>query len=70
MGIYGGDEMLNGILRVTGGRASLELARIVFGRSQELIQWMYRHGVLLVKAFRGALHLSRINAFFIGGGGS
>jgi tricarballylate dehydrogenase len=69
-GIYGRDEMLNDILRVTGGGASLELARIVVGRSQELIQWMYRYGVPLVKAFRGALHLSRANAFFIGGGGS
>lgn len=37
MGIYGGDEMLNDIVRVTGGRANLELARIVVGRSQELI---------------------------------
>jgi aspartate oxidase len=70
MGIYGGDGMLNDILRVTGGRAKLELARVVVGRSRELIRWMYRYGVPLVKAFRGALHLSRANAFFIGGGGS
>jgi tricarballylate dehydrogenase len=67
-GIYSRDEMLNDILRVTGGRTNLELARIVVERSQELIQWMYRHGVPLVKAYRGALHLSRTNAFFIGGG--
>ena len=45
MGIYGGDGMLNGILRVTGGRASLELARIVVGRSQELMHSSWAVGV-------------------------
>ena len=45
MGIYGRDGMLNGILRVTGGRASLELARVVVGRSRELMHSSWVVGV-------------------------
>jgi tricarballylate dehydrogenase len=67
-GVYSRDEMLNDILRVTGGKTNIELAKLVVERSQELVLWMYKHGVPLVKAFRGTLHLSRTNAFFMGGG--
>jgi hypothetical protein len=45
MGIYGGDEMLNDIVRVTGGRAKLELARVVVGRSRELMHSSWVVGV-------------------------
>jgi tricarballylate dehydrogenase len=45
MGIYGGDEMLNDIVRVTGGRTNLELARVVVGRSRELMHSSWVVGV-------------------------
>jgi len=45
MGIYGGDEMLNDIVRVTGGKANLELARVVVGRSRELMHSSWVVGV-------------------------
>jgi len=56
------------LLSVTGGDTDLDLARLVIERSYEIPEFMVKHGVKLQKAYSGTPHLSRTNAFFLGGG--
>ncbi|MEM1610411.1 MAG: FAD-dependent tricarballylate dehydrogenase TcuA [Sulfolobales archaeon] len=67
-GPYTEEEFLRDLLSVTGGETDLDLARLVIERSHDIPGFMVKHGVRLQRAYRGALHLSRTNAFFLGGG--
>lgn len=65
---YTEEEFHADLLKVTGGRTDEALARQVIGASADCPQWMARHGVRFQGSLRGTLHLSRTNAFFLGGG--
>jgi tricarballylate dehydrogenase len=64
---YTEDDFFADLLRVT--RTTDEpLARLVVSRSASCPEWMRRRGVRFQSSLRGALHLARTNAFFLGGG--
>jgi tricarballylate dehydrogenase len=65
---YPEEEFWQDLLKVTGGRTSEPLARLVIRQSHHLRGWMRRHGVHFQPSLSGTLHLSRTNAFFMGGG--
>lgn len=67
-GAYLEDEFWDDLLRVTSGRTNEKLARLTIRESCDLGVWMMRHGAQFQTAMRGTLHLSRTNAFFLGGG--
>ncbi|MBI5627688.1 MAG: FAD-dependent tricarballylate dehydrogenase TcuA, partial [Candidatus Rokubacteria bacterium] len=67
-GAYGEDEFWNDLFRVTGGETNEDLARLTIRESAGLGDWMAEHGVRWQRPLRGTLHLSRTNAFFLGGG--
>ena len=54
--------------KVTGGITNEALARLVIRSSAHCRSWMRQHGVLFKPSLSGTLHLSRTNAFFMGGG--
>jgi len=68
LGAYPEEEFWNDLLKVTGGETSEELARLVIRASSSCRAWMWRHGVRFQPSLAGTLHLSRTNAFFMGGG--
>jgi len=65
---YAEDEYFDDLLRVTGGRTDEALARLTIRTSARLRPWMRNHGVRFQPSLGGTLHLSRTNAFFLGGG--
>jgi tricarballylate dehydrogenase len=65
---YSEEEFLADLLRVNGGETNDTLARLVIQQSAGCADWMTRYGVRLQTSLRGTLHLSRTNAFFLGGG--
>lgn len=67
-GPYPEDEFFEDLLRVTGGQTNEELARFTIRESNNVGEWMQQHGCMFQPAMRGTLHLSRTNAFFLGGG--
>lgn len=67
-GPYLEEEFYEDLLRVTGGETNPELARFTIQQSNNVGEWMQRHGCMFQPAMRGTLHLSRTNAFFLGGG--
>jgi len=67
-GVHPEEELLEDLLRVGGGKANMDLARLVCRESKTLFQWMTDHGVRWQPALKGTLHLSRTNLFFLGGG--
>ncbi len=67
-GSYPEEEFWQDLLKVTGGQTNEELARLVIRESAHCREWMYRHGVRFQASLSGTLHLSRTNAFFMGGG--
>jgi tricarballylate dehydrogenase len=67
-GPYPEEEFWEDLLRVTGGKTNEELARFTIRESDNLGAWMERHGCKFQPSMRGTLHLSRTNAFFLGGG--
>ena len=67
-GAYTEDEFHDDLLRVNGGETDESLARLLIERSKGCAAWMTGHGVRFQAALRGTLHLSRTNAFFLGGG--
>jgi tricarballylate dehydrogenase len=67
-GTYPEEEFWQDLLKVTGGETSERLARMVIRESAGCRQWMSEHGVRFQSSLRGTLHLSRTNAFFLGGG--
>jgi len=67
-GVYSEDEFLQDLYNVTGGETNEELARQTVRLSAQCRNWMRRHGVHFQPSLSGTLHLSRTNAFFMGGG--
>lgn len=67
-GTYTEEEYWNDLLKVTEGETNEKLARLVIRASDTCRTWMMEHGVRFQPSLTGALHLSRTNAFFLGGG--
>ena len=67
-GSYSFDEYWDDLIQVTGGETNQTLARITLEESATCREWMTQHGVRFQPALGGTLHLSRTNAFFLGGG--
>jgi tricarballylate dehydrogenase len=67
-GPYLEEEFYDDLLRVTGGNTDEEMARFTIRESNNIGAWMTRHGCKFQPSMRGTLHLSRTNAFFLGGG--
>ncbi len=65
---YPEEEFWQDLLKVTGGVTSEKLARLAIRDSGRCRDWMRRHGVHFQPSLTGTLHLSRTNAFFMGGG--
>ena len=65
---YPEEEFWQDLLKVTGGITDEHLARTVIRDSAVCRPWMRRHGVHFQPSLAGTLHLSRTNAFFMGGG--
>jgi len=65
---YPEEEFWQDLLKVTGGATDEALARLVIRASSNCRDWMRRHGVRFQPSLSGTLHLSRTNAFFMGGG--
>jgi len=65
---YPEEEFWQDLLKVTGGQTNEALARLVIRESSRCRDWMRRHGVRFQPSLSGTLHLSRTNAFFMGGG--
>jgi tricarballylate dehydrogenase len=67
-GAYPEEEYWNDYYRVTGGLGNQELAKMTVHESAGVLDWMRAHGVRFQPAISGTLHLSRTNAWFLGGG--
>lgn len=67
-GPYLEEEFWDDLMRVTGGKTNEALARFTIRESNNIGVWMTRHGCKFQPSMRGTLHLSRTNAFFLGGG--
>jgi len=67
-GPYSEEEFLKDLLDVTSGNTNFELAREVIKESRYVKKFMDENGVKWQKSISGTLHLSRTNAFFLGGG--
>jgi len=65
---YPEEEFWQDLLKVTGGATDEKLARLAIRASGTCRPWMRRHGVRFQPSLAGTLHLSRTNAFFMGGG--
>ena len=65
---YPEDELMSDLLKVNGNETDEALARLVVERSAACPAWMRTFGVRFQASLRGTLHLSRTNAFFLGGG--
>ena len=65
---YSEEEFWQDLLKVTAGKTDEALARLVIKESTRCRNWMRRHGVVFQPSLTGTLHLSRTNAFFMGGG--
>ncbi|MFZ2737235.1 MAG: FAD-dependent tricarballylate dehydrogenase TcuA [Burkholderiaceae bacterium] len=65
---YPEEEYWQDLLKVTGGQTNEKLARMAIRESSRCRDWMRRHGVRFQPSLSGTLHLSRTNAFFMGGG--
>lgn len=65
---YPEEEFWQDLLKVTGGRTNEQLARLAIRESSRCRDWMRKHGVNFQPSLSGTLHLSRTNAFFMGGG--
>ncbi|HEX2543581.1 MAG TPA: FAD-dependent tricarballylate dehydrogenase TcuA [Ramlibacter sp.] len=65
---YPEEEFWQDLLKVTGGATDEKLARRTIRDSSTCRPWMRKHGVRFQPSLAGTLHLSRTNAFFMGGG--
>ena len=62
------DEFLADLMRVTANETDGPLARLLVDRSASCPGWMGSFGARFQPSLSGTLHLSRTNAFFLGGG--
>jgi tricarballylate dehydrogenase len=67
-GAYTEEEYWQDLLKVTGGQTDEHLARLTIRHTAACRDWMAAHGVRFQPSLGGTLHLSRTNAFFLGGG--
>lgn len=67
-GSYPRTEFLADLEAVSDGRSRTELATLLVDASTDLLAWMSDHGINWQESLSGTLHLSRTNAFFLGGG--
>ena len=67
-GAYPEQEYWEDLLKVTGGLTDEKLARMTIRQTEAHLPWMVKHGVRFQAPLGGTLHLSRTNAFFLGGG--
>ena len=65
---YPEEEYWSDLAKVTGGETDERLARMTIRGSATCRPWMIGHGVRFQPSLTGTLHLSRTNAFFLGGG--
>jgi tricarballylate dehydrogenase len=65
---YPEEEFWQDLLKVTGGQTTEAMARRAIRESSTCRDWMRKHGVRFQPSLSGTLHLSRTNAFFMGGG--
>jgi len=65
---YPEDELMADLMRVNDGETDEALARLVVAGSTGCPDWMKSFGARFQSSLRGTLHLSRTNAFFLGGG--
>ena len=65
---YPEEEFWQDLLKVTKGATDEHMARLAIRDSATCRDWMRRHGVRFQPSLAGTLHLSRTNAFFMGGG--
>ena len=65
---YPEEEFWQDLKKVTGGITDEKLARLAIRESATCRAWMRKHGVHFQPSLSGTLHLSRTNAFFMGGG--
>ena len=65
---YPEEEYWQDLLKVTGGQTSEQLARTTIRSTATCRRWMHAHGVRFQPSLGGTLHVSRTNAFFLGGG--
>ncbi len=65
---YPEEEYWQDLLKVTGGLTDERLARLAIRSTERHVPWMLAHGVRFQPPLGGTLHLSRTNAFFLGGG--
>lgn len=65
---YPEQEYWSDLFKVTGGQTNEPLARMAIRGSGACRGWMKAHGVRFQPSLSGTLHLSRTNAFFLGGG--
>ena len=65
---YPEEEYWQDLLKVTGGQTNEQLARHTIRTSATCAPWMTENGVRFQPSLGGTLHLSRTNAFFLGGG--
>jgi tricarballylate dehydrogenase len=68
VGSYPRDEFLADLASVTDDRSDRDLAVRLADDSTALPTWMAEQGIKWQGTLQGALHLSRTNAFFLGGG--
>lgn len=65
---YPEQEYWEDVLKVTGGQTNERLTRHAIRTSSACLPWMVARGVRFQPSLSGTLHLSRTNAFFLGGG--
>ena len=65
---YPEEEFWQDMFKVTAGKTTEHLTRLVIRESSRCRHWMRSHGVHFQPSLSGTLHLSRTNAFFMGGG--
>ena len=65
---YPEEEYWRDVRDVTCGRTDERLARMVIQQTATARAWMEQQGVRFQPAMTGTLHVSRTNAFFLGGG--
>lgn len=65
---YPEEEYWQDLKKVTAGKTNETLARLAIRHTATCRPWMQRHGVRFQPSLSGTLHLSRTNAFFMGGG--
>ena len=66
--VYSEEEFWQDLLKVTGGQTNEAMARLAIRQSSHCRDWMRKYGVHFQPSLSGTLHLSRTNAFFMGGG--